>query len=475
MAIRSGKRNGESQVGRALEPHEGSGAMKFSAHIDRVLVVDDSPETLELIARKLINAGMTVSTADSVDSAIDLLLQIQFDLVLTDYKMPRVDGFDLIRHVSDNYPETGIVMITGFPSIEGAVRAIKVGAGEYLAKPFTDSELFAALERVAKVMAARRAGRSAVFEDPAACGLVGASPAMEKVFTLIRKASSVDATVLITGESGTGKELVARAIHYGSSRASATFVPVNCAAIPETLLESELFGYVKGAFTGAVETRAGFFLVADGGTIFLDEVCDTSLAMQTKVLRALQEKEVSMVGGGRPRKVDVRILAATNKDPFDMVGKGLFREDLYYRLNVLTIQVPPLRERGDDVMRLFHHFAGKFSKETGRPEPVPSDRVLTTLRGYSWPGNVRELENLVLRLVIMLDGQTIEQSDLPPHMRFAVPPSERELRPLAEMEAEHVRRVLDACGGNRTRAAELLGINRKTLREKLKRAGIDEE
>jgi len=291
---------------------------------------------------------------------------------------------------------------------------------------------------------------------------------MQKVFSAVAKAAPTAATVLISGESGTGKELIARAIHYNSPRASAPFVPVNCAAIPETLLESELFGYMKGAFTGANETRAGFFQTADGGTIFLDEISATTTAAQVKLLRVLQEREVCMVGSTRPRKVDIRVLAATNKELEGLVKKDLFREDLYFRLNVLTISLPPLRERGHDVLLLIRHLATKFARELGRSEPHFSDEALQVLRDYHWPGNVRELENVIQRLVVMNDAALIEVADLPSLMRFSALRGVGLHRTLAEVETEHVRDVLASVNGNRTRAAQILGIDRKTLREKLK-------
>jgi two-component system, NtrC family, response regulator HydG len=274
--------------------------------------------------------------------------------------------------------------------------------------------------------------------------------------------------VLILGESGTGKELVARAVHYSSARASAPFVPVNCGAIPEELLESELFGHMKGAFTGATETRAGFFQTADGGTIFLDELSETSLPMQVKLLRVLQDKEVCMVGSNRSRKIDVRILASTNKDLSILVKKGLFREDLFFRINVLTIEIPPLRARGDDISLLIQYFKKKFADELGKPAIGFSQNALEVLRNYHWPGNVRELENVIQRLVVMTDGDLIEVPDLPPLMRFSALRDTGLDRTLAEVEAQYIRNVLVSVHGNKTRAAEILGIDRKTLREKLK-------
>jgi DNA-binding NtrC family response regulator len=391
------------------------------------------------------------------------------DLVITDLKMPKVSGLDLVRHVRENFKDTEVMMFTGYPSIQGAVEAVKTGAEEYLAIPFTDVELISAVRRALDKLRVRRYGWTVSAQTPPArYGLVGESEAMRRVFRAITKAASTSATVLITGESGTGKELVARAIHYGSARSSAPFVPVNCGGIPEGLLESELFGHVKGAFTGATESRAGFFHAADNGTIFLDEVSEMSLSMQVKLLRVLEDKEICMVGSNRTRKVDVRILAATNKDLPGQVKKGVFREDLYYRLNVIAIAIPPLRERGDDILALASHFVTKFSEQSDKRPSRFSDDALRVLENYNWPGNVRELENVIQRLVVMTDGDLIEVPDLPTLMRFSALRKAGFTRPLAEVETEYIRNVLASVGGNKTRAAEILGIDRKTLRQKLK-------
>jgi len=362
-----------------------------------------------------------------------------------------------------------VMMITGYPSIGGAVDAVKTGAEEYLAKPFTDEELFSAVGRTLEKLRTRRAAQGPVYWTPASpFGLVGESQAMQQVFSAITKVAATSATVLITGESGTGKELVARAIHYSSPRALAAFVPISCAAIPEGLLESELFGHVKGAFTGASETRAGFLQTAEGGTVFLDEISSTSLSTQVKLLRVLQEKEVCMVGSTHARHVDIRVLAATNKDLLSLVKKDAFREDLYFRLNVLTIDVPPLRGRGDDVLILTRHVAERFAREMRRAVPDFSDQALRVLRNYHWPGNVRELENVVQRLIVMNEGGVVEVPDLPSLMRFSALRTGSLDRTLAEVEAEYIHNVLASVNGNRTRAAEILGIDRKTLRERLK-------
>jgi two-component system, NtrC family, response regulator HydG len=435
---------------------------------EKILIVDDSPNTVEVLRRNLQSEGYRVYAAFDVAGALGVLEQFPVDLVITDFKMPKISGLDLIRHVRENLKDTEIMMITGFPSIDGAVGAVKAGAAEYLSKPFTEQELLAAVRGVLDKLRMRRAAETPLHSLQAMGGLIGNSPAMKKVFTAVAKASPTSATVLITGESGTGKELIARAIHYSSPRASAPFVPVNCAAIPESLLESELFGYVKGAFTGANDTRAGFFQTAEGGTIFLDEISATPLPTQVKLLRVLQEREVFMVGSARPRKVDIRILAATNKDLPALIHKDLFREDLYFRLNVISIVMPPLRDRGDDVLILTHYFARKFAKEFGKREPRFSDQVLRILRQYHWPGNVRELENVIQCLVVMTDAEVIEPADLPSLMRFSALRGEDLNRTLAEVEVQYIRNVLAAMDGNRTRAAQILGIDRKTLREKLK-------
>jgi DNA-binding NtrC family response regulator len=448
--------------------------MKNAMEKERILVVDDSPETLEMLERNLRSEGYDVFTASGVVEAIELLGHAIIDLVITDYKMPKSTGMDLIRYVRENLRNTEVMMITGYATVEGAVEAIKTGAEEYLAKPFTDEELFTAVQRALDKRRLRIASQDRLPETiRSQYGILGESEPMIEVFNAITKAASTPATVLITGQSGTGKELVARAIHYSSKRASAPFVPVNCGGIPETLLESELFGYVKGAFTGALETRAGFFQTADGGTIFLDEVSETSLSMQVKLLRVLQEKEIFMVGSTRPRKVNVRILAATNKNLLNLVKKDSFREDLYYRLNVIEIAIPPLQERSDDVILLTRHFARKYSEEVEKPEPRFSDKALEILRSYAWPGNVRELENLVHRLVVMTDTKFIDVPDLPDLMRYAGVKEQGLDRTLEEVEATHIRNVLSSVGGNKTRAGEILGINRKTLREKMKRLGMD--
>lgn len=438
----------------------------------KLLAVDDSVNAQEIIKRTLGRAGYAVMTCSGVQDAVDLLNNHKIDLVITDLKMPKHSGLDLIRYVSENFFDIGIIMITGHPSIESAVAAIKTGAEEFLAKPFTDEELLAAVKKVLDRLAAQRNSQDTV-EAGAMGGIVGSSKPMQKVFKLIAKAATMMANVLISGESGTGKELVARAIHYGSPRSSAAFVPVNCTAIPESLLESELFGHEKGAFTGANASRAGFFQVAAGGTIFLDEIGDASRSLQAKLLRVMQNKEIIKVGSSQVINVDARIVAATNKDLKNLVDKNHFREDLYYRINVIDISIPPLRERREDVPSLIRHCVANLTREIGGEPLSFSDRALKAVIGYPWPGNVRELENLIQKLAVTVDNNRVDITDLPEPMRFTIDRETGLNRSLLAVESEHIKNVLANVGGNKTRAAKILKIDRKTLREKVKK--IDDE
>jgi len=433
-----------------------------------LLVIDDNVNTLQIINRNLTHEGYKVIASSNAQEATSILEKNDIDLVITDFKMPKTSGLDIVKHVRENYNDIGIMMITGYPSIEGAVEAVKKGAEEYLVKPFTDSELSSIVQRVLEKVVRRRTVQ--IKESPAKThGIIAESKEMHGVFGLIEKAAATTANVLISGESGTGKELVARAIHYGGDRSAAPFVSVNCTAIPDGLLESELFGHVKGAFTGANDSRAGFFQIADGGTILLDEIGDASLNMQGKLLRVLQSKEIFMVGSSRARKVDVRIIAATHKDLPVLIKKSHFREDLFYRLAVLDIAIPPLNMRGDDVLHLANYFIKKFSEEMNRPAPSFSDNALQALKNYAWPGNVRELENLMQKLAVMIEGDIIDVADLPNSMRFSISQKQWAKRSLAQVEAEHILNVLANESGNKSRTAEVLGIDRKTLREKIKK------
>ncbi len=434
--------------------------------------MDDSANSVELASRHLGDSGFHVLTASSVAEAVDVIRNHEVDLVITDYRMPNASGLELVRYVHENFRHTAVMMVTGFASIDNAVTAVQSGADEYLSKPYTEQELLGA---VARALERRRRSHVALMAaenaQVARYGMIGTSPAMQRVFHTIAKVANSNASALIFGESGVGKELVARAIHCGSSRRNAQLVPVNCGAIPQDLFESEIFGHARGAFTGATSDHPGFFQASDGGTLFLDEIGELTLNLQVKLLRVLQDREVYMVGSTRPRKVDVRILAATSKDLPAMVRAGSFREDLFYRLGVVRIDVPALRERGDDVLLLAAHFAAHFSVDVKRPPPQLSDDVLRVLSSYPWPGNARELENLMQQLVLMAEGPVIQVSDLPAHMRFSPVHRGSPERPLRDVEQGHIRSVLDSVGGNKTRAAQILGIDRKTLREKLKSLG----
>ncbi|MBN1479360.1 sigma-54-dependent Fis family transcriptional regulator [candidate division KSB1 bacterium] len=433
-----------------------------------ILIIDDSKLMLKVLDQKLKPPHYLVHPTPSVAEALKLLASQPIDIVITDKMMPEADGLDIIRVVHENHEETGIIMITGYATLQGAVEAVKQGADEYLEKPVQDDALYSAIERVAdKINRKKLAASARLRKKVNTYGIIGESPAMQKVFDAMNKVAAIPATVLLTGDSGTGKELVARAIHYNSPRAHGPFVAVNCSAIPETLLESELFGSLKGAYTGSTSPRHGYFATAEGGTILLDEISSTSLALQTKLLRVVQEKEVIQVGADLPKKVDVKIITATNKNLDELMQKGLFRDDLYYRLNVLSINLPPLVERGDDVFILLNHFVSKYADEYRRPIPTFTDGALQAIAQYVWPGNVRELENLVQRLIVMTDSTHIDVSDLPKHMRFSLSATSDILKSLGVVEREHISRVLESVNGNKTRAAEILGIDRKTLRAKL--------
>ncbi len=438
-----------------------------------ILVVDDNDDTLELISRNLKSKKYTVFTTNSAQKAIDFLKKTKINLIITDMKMPGIDGLDFTRHIKNNYPETDVIMITGYPSINGAVEAVKIGAKEYITKPFTDEELFSAVKKVfadakLKQIKCVEKDKDFMFKD-----IVGTSTSMRKVYNRIRKASTTTATVLVLGESGTGKEMVARAIHYNSKSASYRFVPINCSGIPENLLESELFGYIKGSFTGANDTRAGFFQTAESGTIFLDEITEMSFSMQAKLLRVLQDKLVYMIGARKPQHINVRIIAASNKKIETLIKNGSFREDLFFRLNVINVELPPLREREDDILLLINYFTEKYAEEMGKQIPVFSTESLKVLKNYSWPGNVRELENIVQRLIVMNENKQINVSDLPSIMRFsAIDRGFGINKSLSDVEAEHIKNIIDSTRGNKTKAAEILEIDRKTLREKIKKYNI---
>lgn len=441
---------------------------------ESVLVVDDSPEMLELLQRQLRGMHFITFQASNVHDAIEVLKHTSVDLLITDLQMPEVNGMQLVHYVKEHYPELPVLVVTGFPSISGAVEAVKSGVIDYLVKPFTQLELSQSVENcLTKNRKEKHQKRSEEnLENPspfAVLGMIGRSDAMKRLAEIIQLIRNNTATVLIAGESGTGKELVARAIHYSGRRSKAPFISVNCGAIPENLLESELFGFLKGSFTGAMENRTGFFQAADTGTIFLDEIGNASHNVQSRLLRVLQEKEITMIGSSKAQKIDVRIIAATNADLQQMVRQGTFREDLYYRLNVVNIEMPPLRERKDDIPLLIHFFLRKHGSEFERT-PVMSPQALAILTRHSWPGNVRELENVIQRALIMGRGN-IDVKDLSDYLKIDAPKSkvpQAEFKTLKEQEKEYILKVLDSVEQNKTKAAEILGIDRKTLAQKIK-------
>ncbi|MGV3610612.1 MAG: sigma-54-dependent transcriptional regulator [Fluviicola sp.] len=439
-----------------------------------VLVVDDSLEILELLQRQLKAMNLITFQAINVSDAIDLLKHTSVDLLITDLQMPEVNGMQLVQYVKEHYPELPVLVVTGYPSISGAVEAVKSGVIDYLVKPFTQSELSRSVEscllknRKAKLSAAK----DQQLDNPspfAVLGMIGRSEAMKQLAEVIQLIRNNSATVLIEGESGTGKELVARAIHYSGDRSKAPFVGVNCGAIPENLLESELFGSLKGSFTGAIETRVGFFQAANQGTIFLDEIGNASHHVQTRLLRVLQEKEITRVGSSKAEKIDVRIIAATNSNLLQMVRQGSFREDLYYRLNVVNVEMPALRDRKEDIPLLIHYFLRKYDSELSK-KPEITDAAVEILVRHSWPGNVRELENVVQRALIMGRG-TIDIKDLSNYLKVPMPESGTNSSPfktLKEHEKDYILKVLGSVDQNKTKAAEILGIDRKTLGQKIK-------
>jgi len=450
-----------------------------------ILVVDDDTVTCELLCEVFTHEGFDTSFEHSGEEALSALSQSQPDLLLSDIRMKTpLDGLSLLELVRRDYSATPVVLMTAFGSIETAIRAVKEGAFDYISKPFDIDELVAIARRALANGSAKQP--SAVLEDEGrTSGLIGRTPSMLEVYKMIARVSDSPAAVLVTGESGTGKELVARAIHTHSPRAGAPFVAVNCGALTETLLESELFGHVKGAFTGATGNKRGIFEHAGEGTVFLDEVSETSPGLQVKLLRVLQEREVVPVGGSEVIKVLARVIAASNGDLEKLSAAGAFRRDLLYRLNVIQLHLPPLRERRDDIPLLVAHFILKHSQDDLAPATI-DEETMRALSVYSWPGNVRELENVVERAITLSQAGRITSNDLPPriwleHSGDATPPLSADdladlfsgLPSLDELERRYILHVLDATGSNRKRAAEILGINRKTLYRMAARFEID--
>jgi two-component system, NtrC family, response regulator HydG len=441
---------------------------------DRVLIIDDEESMRIACSQALERAGYGTAAAGNGERALERARHESFDVALLDLRMPGLPGMEVLKRLKQESPNTAVIIITGYGTIDSAVEAIKLGAYDYLPKPFTPEALVALVGRAAA--AARRALEEACIgqgleRKMLPQTLIGRSEAMSQVLRLIRKAAPVDSTVLITGETGVGKEVVARAIHHLSSRSNKLFVTVDCGTLVETLFESELFGHVKGSFSGAIENTTGKIELAEAGTLFLDEIANISINMQARLLRAVQEREITRVGSTTKKKIDVRIISATNRDLPEAVREGKFREDLYYRLNVLHIPVPPLRERLEDIPALVDFYLKKLAAEKQRPLSSISEEAMRLLKRRDWPGNVRELINALEYAVVTCEGKVIGVRDLP----YELPETPKTDLPaagsLARMEMNEILNALEKFQGNKTKAAEYLGINRKTLREKMQKYG----
>jgi DNA-binding NtrC family response regulator len=440
----------------------------------RILVVDDEVNARTALAELLRDEGYEVETAADAFKALGKLESFAPDVVLSDLKMPGMDGIELVKKIQAMEDAPAVVVMTAFGAVQSAVDAMRAGAAEYLTKPLNFEELLVVLTRVfdhQRLRSEARRMRQRLSERVARQNIVGASPPMQRVFEVIEQVAPSKATVLLTGESGTGKELVAAAIHERSSRAQGPFVKLHCAALAESLLESELFGHERGAFTGAVARRDGRFLMADGGTLFLDEIGEITPSLQVKLLRFLQEHEFERVGGDQTIRVDVRIIAATNRDLREEVARGRFREDLYYRLNVVNVELPPLRDRKADVPSLARFFLDRFAKENGKNIDGFSPETVELLLSHEWPGNVRELENAIERAVVMATGAIVEPRQLPPAVRPAVKASSS-LPPvpgstLADLEKYAILETLSSVGGSTSKAADILGISVRTIQYRL--------
>ena len=461
----------------------------------QVLIVDDEPNLRKILSAQLTRDGYDVLTAEDGEQGLQLLRDHHIDMVITDLRMPKVDGMALLREALREWPELPIVMITAHGTVDTAVEALKLGAFDYLTKPFDKDEV---RQIVAKALRTKElAGEEATAPTGATgarFGIIGSSAGILDLYAVLERVADTPTTVLITGESGTGKELVARALHAHSSRRDKPFIKVNCAAIPKELIESELFGYERGAFTGAVGSKPGRFELANGGTLFLDEIGEIPVEMQVKLLRALQESEFERVGGIKTMRVDVRLVTATNRDLKKLIAAGAFREDLFYRLNVVPIRLPALRERATDIPTLVDHFLGKFNERLKKHVTGVEPDAMDVLVSYAWPGNIRELENVVERAVLFCDGSRLAFADLPPELRggassttplpqpganLTALPSEGGLKEhvkvaMSRLERELVGRALTQTNGNVTHAARLLKISRKGLQLKMKELGLRE-
>jgi len=457
--------------------------------MQRILVIDDEPSIRELLKDFFTGKGFEVTTSSDGETALNLLKDNKFDLLLLDLMMPGMNGLDVLREIASEKLDIPSIMITAYASVSTAVEAMKLGAFDYITKPFVLEDVYLTARRALDVSRLQEENyrlKKELKKKFSTHKIIGNSLPLQEVIKFIEKIADTDSTVLITGESGTGKELVAKTIHYNSSRERNTFVPLNCAAIPKDILESELFGHEKGAFTGAVTTRIGRFELANNGTLFLDEIGELAPSLQVKLLRVLQEKEFERVGGIKTIKVDVRIIAATNRDLEKAVKEGTFREDLYYRLNVIPLHLPPLRKMKEDVPLLVEHFVAEISKRKKKEPPRISPETMNYLVNYKWPGNVRELENLIERLIILKEGDHITPGELPERFleNRQMPKVVTKSKLLSsegvdlnlvldEIENNMIIQALEMSKGIKSKAASLLGLNRTTLIEKMKKKSIE--
>ena len=445
-----------------------------------LLLVDDQPEVLEGLKMAFRKTDYNILAASSGEQAVQLMNSADVDVVLTDLKMEGLDGIGVLRHALALNPAPAVIIMTAYGSVESAVEALKEGAYHYLTKPVNVKELRVLAEKANEhrsLIRENRELRTQIDKRFGIDGMIGETAEMQRLYEQVRLIAPTKANVLLLGESGTGKEVLAKALHHASPRARKPFVAVHCAALPETLLESELFGHERGAFTGAVSRRPGRFELADGGTILLDEIGEVPLSMQVKLLRVLEAREIQRVGGTENVKVDVRIIAATNRDLADEVAEGRFREDLYYRLNVVSLTLPPLRSRRADIAILSKHFLADLARENNREVPELSAEALAKLTAYHWPGNVRELRNVLENTFVFLRGKTIEPKDLPNTLVPSEAPTDGIFLPLGlpleEIETQYLKKTLTLCDGNRTKAADVLKISRRTLQRRIKELGLE--
>lgn len=446
--------------------------------LSNILIIDDEKVVSDSLKSVLERSGYFVRTAQTAKEGLGYIKQGSFPIVLLDLRLPDEDGMEVLRKITHEEPDTCVIIITGYASVESAVKAMKIGAYDYLAKPFTPDEIRVVIRRALDKMDLTLENiylKDALRLTAGADEIIGQSRAIREVHDLISRVGPTGSTVLIIGESGTGKELVARAIHRSSKRKEKPFITVDCGSLVETLFESELFGHVKGSFTGATATKHGRLELANRGTIFLDEIGNLTFNTQAKLLRAIQEREVTKVGSSQPFKVDVRIICATNQDLMKKVKDATFREDLYYRISVVPVYIPPLRERKEDISPLIHHFIAKYNERRRKDVRGISSKAMKMLVQYDWPGNVRELENIIERAIVLTKGKRIQPKDLfyPANIVQGKSSIRSESLRLDDIEKDHIKKVIEAALGNKSKAARLLGIDRKTLRAKLVKYGLE--